>query len=89
MYLGHTHTDSGHDHSIYEYERNKYSWQTADECYSEGRSECSWSKTKISNSHADIQESFSGIKVKGATGGKVGHETRPVNMVVEYIIKIY
>ena len=43
----------------------------------------------IAKSKADIQSSTSGLSVNGANQGQPGSETRPKNMVVEWIIRVF
>merc|ERR1719282_1370247 len=92
---GHKHTDAGHDHwykSIY----YDYEWNFVDIYDAKDTSFTNWfGFSDTYGGHADIQTGHSSIStdeskitVNGVSDGSAGTETRPRNMVVEWIIKI-
>ncbi len=50
---------------------------------------CQYTSDEIQSGKADIQHSKTGVTVGSAKGARIGSETRPKNMIVHYIIKIY
>ena len=91
---GHTHTDSGHSHGFSYYRRNSGEGDNANDRNMASNSETHQSantsngKAQISSSIAIISTDSTGIEVNEVTGGNHGDETRPINMAVEWIIKI-
>ena len=84
---GHTHTDTGHYHDYYDYYRS-----TTYGCY-----EGSYASMNYGNSNnrrtsqrgqASISTSNANVQVNGIYSGSKGTETRPKNMIVEWIIRI-
>ena len=78
---GHTHTDSGHDHGYKEWFVNEYCG--LDGC--NGGPGAQDSKTTVG--HANIQTSTSNLG--GLASGNKGSETRPTNMRVMWIMKVW
>ena len=78
---GHTHTDSGHDHGYKEWFVNEYCG--LDGC--NGGPGLQDSKTTVG--HANIQTSTSNLG--GLASGNKGSETRPTNMRVMWIMKVW
>ena len=50
---------------------------------------CAYTSAEIQSSKANIQASKTGITVESAKSARIGSETRPKNMIVHFIIKIY
>ena len=79
---GHTHSDSGHSHSLYTLVHGG-SWGDANggpHFASESNADVDPAKANIQTSHANIGS---------PTGARIGEETRPTNMAVVWIMRIY
>ena len=87
---GHKHEDAGHRHPVYhygDYDHRHFDLDTGDAEIVDADD----STNPMSWGYADIQDSYTSIRVEEAYGDYVnlGNEVRPKNMLVEYIIKIF
>ena len=89
LHLGHKHEDAGHNHKIDERNFGDDGGRPNEICYDWNELTCQYTSAEIQASKADIQHSKTGVTVGSAKGARIGSETRPRNMIVHFIIKIY
>ena len=86
---GHTHTDSGHSHGYYKMPKVGGTYNTIWEkfyLYSTKREYETYTRT--TTGRANISTSKANIRVGSMNTSNKGTETRPKNMIVEWIIKV-
>ena len=86
---GHTHTDSGHSHGYYKMPKTGGTYNTIWRkfyLYSTKREYETYTRT--TTGRANINTSRANIRVGSMNTSNKGTETRPKNMIVEWIIKV-
>eukprot|EP00088_Acartia_fossae_P031281 TRINITY_DN32194_c0_g1_i2.p1 TRINITY_DN32194_c0_g1~~TRINITY_DN32194_c0_g1_i2.p1 ORF type:complete len:295 (-),score=49.49 TRINITY_DN32194_c0_g1_i2:160-1044(-) len=86
---GHSHVDGGHTHGYHD-ELVNYNQEWDARIFHRGKWAKYYNYHKTSEvSHANIQTSKSGIEVLDAIASFAGEETRPKNMAVIWIMRVY
>ena len=91
---GHTHSDDGHAHNYYDAGQYRYDYgysHGSEQAGSYGSTEYETSeagKANIQSSNANIKSATSNIAVKKVANARTSDETRPRNVIIQWIIRI-
>ena len=91
---GHTHSDNGHTHNYYD--DGKFRWdygyshggETTGDLRSAGYKTSEAGKANIQSSNANIKSATANIAVKKVANARSSDETRPRNVIIQWIIRI-
>ena len=86
---GHSHSDAGHSHRYQDERRQSTQGALTHISYEEYLNLGAYHQSRTtSTGYASIRSSRSNVSVNGNLSGNVGTETRPKNMIVEWIIRV-